>query len=111
METKYGLCFLLTAVGRFLPGKLELSIHNQSNSGIYKMRPSQGFGGTEGTGGKGVYFRRTGKQRPKFEENKEQRQYWGTGNIRKQILDFGGTGEQTNLFQWNKGTGTPWEGL
>ena len=41
----------------------------------------------------------------------EQRQYWGTGNIRKKI-DFWGTGEQANLFQGNKGTGTdPWEGL
>ena len=37
----------------------------------------------------------------------EQRQYWGTGNIRKQIFDFWGTGEQANLFQGNKGTGTP----
>ena len=32
----------------------------------------------------------------------EQRQYWGTGNIRKQIFDFWGTGEQANLFQGNK---------
>ena len=31
----------------------------------------------------------------------EQRQYWGTGNIRKQIFDFWGTGEQANLFQGN----------
>ena len=37
----------------------------------------------------------------------EQRQYWGTGNIRKQIFDFWGTGEQANLFQGNKGTGIP----
>ena len=37
----------------------------------------------------------------------EQKQYWGTGNIRKQIFDFLGTGEQANLFQGNKGTGTP----
>ena len=37
----------------------------------------------------------------------EQRQHWGTGNIRKQIFDFLGTGEQANLFQGNKGTGTP----
>ena len=36
----------------------------------------------------------------------EQRQYLGTGNIRKQIFDFLGTGEQANLFQGNKGTGT-----
>ena len=28
----------------------------------------------------------------------EQRQYWGTGNIGKQIFDFWGTGEQANLF-------------
>ena len=43
----------------------------------------------------------------------EQRQYWGAGNIRKHIFDFWGTGEQANLFQGNKGTGTPppWEGL
>ena len=44
----------------------------------------------------------------------EQRQYWRTGNRRKQIFDFRGTGEKANLFQGNKGTGTPpppWEGL
>ena len=37
----------------------------------------------------------------------EQRQYWGTGNIRKQFFDFWGTGEQANLFQGNKGICTP----
>ena len=47
-------------------------------------------------GNKGQILRGTG----------EQRQYWGTGNIRKQFFDFGGTGEQANLFQGNKGTGT-----
>ena len=55
-------------------------------------------------GNKGQILRETG----------EQRQYWGTGNIRKQIFDFWGTGEQANLFQGNKGTGTPpppWEVL
>ena len=26
-------------------------------------------------------------------------QYWGTGNIRKQVFDFWGAGEQANLFQ------------
>ena len=35
-------------------------------------------------------------------ETGEQRQYWGTGDIRKQIFDFWGTGEQANLFQGNK---------
>ena len=42
-------------------------------------------------GNKGQILRGTG----------EQRQYWGTGNIRKQIFDFRGTGEQANLFQGN----------
>ena len=31
--------------------------------------------------------------------------------MRKQIFDFWRTGEQANLFQGNKGTGTAWEGL
>ena len=53
------------------------------------------------SGNKGQILRETG----------EQRQYWGTGNIRKQIFDFWGTGEQANLFQGNKGTGIPWDGL
>ena len=48
-------------------------------------------------GNKGQILRGTG----------EPRQYSGTGNIRKQIFDFWGTGEQVNLFQGNKGTGTP----
>ena len=47
-------------------------------------------------GNKGHIWRGTG----------EQRHYWRTGNI-KQIFDFGGTGEQANLFQGNKGTGSP----
>ena len=34
----------------------------------------------------------------------------GNRGIRKQIFDFLGTGEQANLFQGNKGRGTPWEG-
>ena len=55
-------------------------------------------------GKKSIYFRGT---RPNFEGNRGKRQYWGTGNIRKQIFDFWGTGEQANLFQGNKGTGTP----
>ena len=47
-------------------------------------------------GNKGQILRGTG----------EQRQYRGTGNIRKQIFDFWETGEQANLFQGNKGRGT-----
>ena len=41
----------------------------------------------------------------------EQIQNWGTRDIRKQILDFGGTGEQANLFQGSRRTGTPSECL
>ena len=51
----------------------------------------------------------TGEKRYLFQRNKgqmlrgtgEQRQNWGTGNIRKQIFDFGGTWEQANLFLGN----------
>ena len=77
----------------------------------YKGGPPRGFGNRGNRafisgeqGNKGQILRGTG----------EQRQYWGTGNIRKQIFDFWGTGEQANLFQGNKETGTPpppWEGL
>ena len=56
------------------------------------MRLSQGFGGT---GEKGHLFNGTGNQRPKSGGNKDQ--YWGTGNIRNKIFDFGGTWEQANL--------------
>ena len=58
-------------------------------------------------GKQGIYFRGTGEQRLILRGTGEQRQYWGTGNIRKHIFDFWGTGEQANLFQGNKGTGTP----
>ena len=37
-----------------------------------------------------------------------QIQYWETRNIRKQIIDFWGTGEQANLFQQNKGPEWIW---
>ena len=68
-------------------------------------RGPPGFLGNRGTrafisgeqGNKGQILRGTG----------EQRQYWGTGNIENQIFDIWGTGEQANLFQGNKGTGTP----
>ena len=67
------------------------------------MRPSQGLWGT---GGKRAFI--SVEQRPNFEGNRgTKKKYLGTGNIRKQIFDFLGTGEQANLFQGNKGTGTP----
>ena len=46
----------------------------------------------------------SGEQRPNFEETKtilENRKH------KKTIFRFLGTGEQANLFQENKGTGTP----
>ena len=70
---------------------------------LYNHDP-RGFGEQEK---KGIYFWGSGEQRPNLRGTGEQRQYWGTGNIRKQIFDFWGTGEQANLFQGNKGTGTP----
>ena len=89
-------CFDLT--GKFYHGSYIYPIY----------RVSQGFWGTGETGhlfqgNIGQISRGTG----------EQRQYWGTGNIKKQIFDFWGTRKQANLFQGNKGTGTPppWEGL
>ena len=42
---------------------------------------------------------------------REQRQYWGTWNIRKHIFDFWGTREHANLFEGKNGTIIPWEGL
>ena len=42
----------------------------------------------------------TGEQRPNFERNR------GTTTILG-IFDFGGTGGKADLFQGNKGTGTP----
>ena len=64
--------------------------------GVLGNRGTRAFISRE-QGNKGQILRGTG----------EQRQYWRTGNIRKQIFDFWGTGEQANLFQGNKGTGTP----
>ena len=72
--------------------------------------PPRGFGEQWN---KGIYFRGTWDQRPNFEGNRETKTILGNREHRKQIFDFGGTGEQANLFQGNKGTGTPppWEGL
>ena len=64
--------------------------------GVFGEQGKQGISSGE-QGNKGQILRGTG----------EQRQYWGTGNIRKQIFDFWGTGEQANLFQGDKGAGTP----
>ena len=51
------------------------------------MRPSQGFGEQEKTGPKTILGNREHKK--------------------NKFSIYGGTGEQANLFQGNKGTGTP----
>ena len=66
--------------------------------------PPRGFGEQ---GKQGIYFRGMGNKGQILRGTWEQRQHRGTGNIRKQIFDFWGTGEQANLFHGNKGTGTP----
>ena len=50
---------------------------------LQAMRPFQGFG----EHGKGHLFQGN-RERPNFEGTGEQRHYWGTGNIRKQTIDF-----------------------
>ena len=84
------------------------------------MDQSQGGGGgysdealpgVLGNRGKRAFI--SGEQRPNFEGNRgTKKKYLGTGNIRKQIFDFLGTGEQANLFQGNRyPPPPPWEGL
>ena len=68
-------------------------------------RPFQGFGGTLE---KGFISGKRGNKGQILNGSGEQRQYLETGNLRKQIFDFGGTGEQANLFQGNKRTGAYW---
>ena len=76
--------------------------HTCMHATVYISEALPGVLGEQGE--KGIYIMGTWEQSPNFEGN---RQYYGTGNIRKQIFDFWGTREQANLFQWNKGTGTP----
>ena len=52
-------------------------------------------------GNKGQILRGTG----------EQRQYWGTGNIRKQILIFGEQGNKAFYFRGTREQVPPWQGL
>ena len=73
-----------------------------------KKSPIQALPGVLGNRGtRALIFGEQGNKGQILRGTGEQRQYFGTGNIRKQIFDFGGTGEQANLFQGNKGTGTP----
>ena len=51
-----------------------------------------------------IYCRGTVEQRPKFERNRGTNTILGNREHRKQIFDFGGTGEQANRYPL-------WEGL
>ena len=62
-----------------------------------KRNCARGFGEQ---GKKDIYFRGKGEQRPNFEGNSGTKTI--LRNIRKEIFNFGGTGEQANLFQGNR---------
>ena len=68
------------------------------------LRPSKGFWGTWE---QGHLFQRNRGIKSNFEGKRGTQKILGNREHRKQIIDFGGTGEQTNLFKGNKGTGTP----
>ena len=67
------------------------------------MRQSQGFLGA----GENAFISGEREQMPNFEGNRGIKTILWNREHKKQIFDFWGTGEQTNLFQGNKGTGTP----
>ena len=56
-------------------------------------------------GKRGIYFIGTGNQKPNFEGNKDN--IGDQFTLANDIFRFVETGEQANLFQGNKGTGTP----
>ena len=66
------------------------------------MRPSQGFGVTGETG---IYFRRTGEQRPTFEGYRETKTI--LGNMEHKKTFFFIWGENGNKPIYFRGTGTP----
>ena len=81
------------------------------------LGPPRGFGEQ---GKKGIFSGEQGNKGQILRGTGKQRRYWGSGNIRKQIFDFGGgggggggTGEQANFFQGEQGNRypPPWEGL
>ena len=91
-KNSIGECFAAQGKDKTGPGRAR----REALRGVLGKRGKRAFISGE-QGNKGKLLRGTG----------EQRQYWGTGMIRKQIFDFLGTGEHANLFQGNSGTGTP----
>ena len=60
------------------------------------------WGGGVRFGGQGKMASISGKQENKgqiLRGTGDQRHNWGTGNTRKQVFDFRGTGTQANLFR------------
>ena len=64
------------------------------------MRLSQGLGEH---GNNAIYFRGTRVQRSKNEANRGTKAILGNREQRKSRFQFRGTGEQSDLFQGNKG--------
>ena len=59
------------------------------------MKPSQGFWGTWGNG---IYYRRTGEQRPNFEGNREHKKHISTFGVQGNTPIYSrGTREQVPL--------------
>ena len=57
-----------------------------------------------GTGEKGIYFKRTEEKGQNLKGTGEQRQYCGTGNIRKQNFRFLGNMGTSQLISGEKDT-------
>ena len=87
------VCFIV-CLGVSYPAPGKCLFTNEALPGVLGNRRKRVFISGE-QGNKGQILRGTG----------EQRQYWGTGNIRKQFFYFWGTKAQANLFQGNKGIG------
>ena len=68
-------------------------------------RNSEALPGVLGNRGKRVFI--SGEQRPNFEGNRGIKTILRNWEHKKTNFRFLGTGEQANLLQGNKGTGTP----
>ena len=73
------------------------------------FRYDEALPGVLGNRGKRVFI--SGEQGNKGQILRGTKTILGNREHKKTNFDFWGTGEQANLFQGNKGTSTPWEGL
>ena len=104
------ICCCICMYVLILPNKHQSIINqsiNHAPSTIFQLNrvflcwTSETLPGVLGNRGKMVFI--SGEQRNKGQILRGTKE---TGDIRKQIFDFWGTGEQANLFQGNNGTGT-----